>query len=217
MSDKNKTPVKLRGVLGGKFGTATRYLDVASPAEAIQALCCVVPGFEEFSRNLMVRIILKDGPVALDDIGRKTGRQEIRIVPVVRGAKSGAFEFLLGAVITTVGVLLSETPFGAPLIGMGISMMIGGIAQMLVRPPSGLSQTKNSFLFDNASNTIAQGIPVPVLYGEMTIVPPLISMGVDTEAYTDTVLCTAGTLYDGLGNWVGDGDTTPWGASLVAQ
>lgn len=223
MSNKDLTPVKLRGVLAKKFGSGIRYLDVSSPQEAVAALCATVPGFEEH-RNLRVKILVKDAPVALDDVGQTTGRHEIRIVPVVHGAKDGTLEFVLGAVLVVVGAYLTvqsdgaASPWAAPLMKLGAALMAGGIAQMLMTPPSQDtgSQSKNSFLFNNAANTIGQGGAVPVLYGQMVIVPPLISMGLDTEAYTDVAQSYPAMPYDGLGTWVGNGDTTAWGGSLAA-
>ena len=65
-------------------------------------------------------------------------------------------------------------PWGANLIGMGIGMMVGGIAQMLM-PKIDNTQDQNqdgnksNFGFGGAVTTIAQGNPVPVLYGQREI------------------------------------------------
>jgi len=213
------TPVRLRGHLGAKFGAGVRHLNVTSPGEAIRLLCATVNGFEDYVRASKggYRIVLKDNTaIPGEHLCDPTGRQEIRIVPVNSGADSNFGEILLGAAL----IGLAFTGWGAAipwihgaLIGMGSSMVLGGITKALMSTPnsSDANSTPNSFLFNNVNNTVGQGIPVPVLYGQMTIVPPLINECVDTEAFSSYLFYVG---MDGLGNWTGNGDTTPWGASL---
>ena len=212
------TPVRLRGHLGARFGGGMRRLNVSSPGEAVRLLCATVPGFEDYVRNSKggFKVVVRDAPITGDQINEPSGRREIRFVPVRAGADSGFKEVLMGAALiglafATGGTSLAWTsPY---LMGMGVSMALGGISKMLMSAPnaSDANSTPNSFLFNNASNTAAQNIPVPVLYGQMTIVPPLINETIDTEAFNSTIF---GLTFDGLGNWSGNGDTTPWGASL---
>ena len=232
------TPVRLRGSLGAKFGSYVRHLDVDSPGEAIQALCATVPGFEQSVRNTKTpfKVLLRETPLDSVELHRPTMGQELRIVPVTRGAKSDGVQFLEGALLIAaafcgmpeIGFSLTETMGGyagfsaagtaafTSFVGyMGISMAIGGLSRMLVGSPSAPgSNNTNSYLFSSAQNTVAQGIAIPVLYGEFYCTPPLISEGIDTENFV-TTLFNYGN--DGLGTWSGNGDTTPWSASLAAQ
>lgn len=199
------TPVLLRGFLGKRFGTETRHLAVGSPAEAIQALCATVPGFEMAVRTSKTRfkILLKNVPVKIDHLGFASGGQEIRIVPVVKGAKSDGVEFLEGVALIVAAYFSfgASAVFGAgfgaaggasaicSFVGyMGVAMAIGGISRMLVGSPSPQpGQSSNTMLFSGAQNTVAQGIPVPVLYGDFYVTPPLISEALDTESFSAVV------------------------------
>ena len=216
MSNHSLTPVKLRGHLAARFG-ANRYLDVASPTEAVRALCATVPGFEDYLRKSKggYKVLVRNVPVTAEHLHDPCGHQEIRIVPITKGAGGDGFTqilegaALLGLAYLTVGTSMAwATPI---LTGMGASMVLGGISRLMAGSPQSSPDGKSSFLFNNMSNTQAEGIPVPILYGQMTIVPPLIGNGIDTEAFSSTIF---GVGFDGVGTWIGDGDATPWGASL---
>lgn len=68
------------------------------------------------------------------------------------------------------------------LIGAGIGMMVGGVAQMLM-PKIDNSQDQNqdgnkaNFGFGGAVTTVAQGNPVPVLRGRREIGGFIVSAG----------------------------------------
>ncbi|BDU76309.1 tail assembly protein [Mesoterricola sediminis] len=226
------TPVILRGPLAAKFG-ARRMLAVRRPSEAIRALIATVPGFEDYLRTsgLEYAILVRQQPIDPEtEMGLPTGTGEIRIVPRVKGSKNGFWKFVSGVAMIVLaaygygGQLASS--FGASASGaaafnsfvgaMGLSMAIGGIAQMLTGSPNKTygSEGSNSSLFSSGQNTVAQGVSLPVLCGEFYCTPPLVSEAIDTEAYSATVFNGS---YDGNGTWLGDGDTTPWGASLTAK
>ena len=204
------TAVILHGHLGKRYGSI-RMLDVHSPQEAVQALCATVPGFSEHALSVRVRIRAGDTSVRLADTPNSTGEHEIHIVPVLAGAKAGVFQMVLGMVLIVVGAWNTNPQ----LIAMGAAMMLGGLAQALMSAPDPTTTTgsKNSFIFSSTANVIRQGSPVPVLYGEMVIPPPPINNVVDTETYTTALF---GLGYDGIGTWLGNGDSIPWGGSLAA-
>lgn len=69
------------------------------------------------------------------------------------------------------------------LTGIGVSMMLGGVVQLLTPQPSfntGASSStdnKPNYAFGAPVNTVAMGYPVPVLYGEREIGGAIISAG----------------------------------------
>ncbi len=186
MSDELRT-IRLYGYLGARFGRVHR-LAVASTAEAIRALCAMLPGFE---RELMTS---KDRGVAYacflgrqnineEQLRDPAGRADIRIAPVVQGNKrGGVLQTIVGAVMIVVG-----TYFGQGwLVNMGYSMVIGGVVQML-SPQSTQLGTKDgpdngaSYNFNGPVNTTAQGNPAPLLYGEMFIGSAVVSAGIYSQ------------------------------------
>lgn len=124
------------------------------------------------------------------------GTTEIRIVPVIAGSKNGGlFQVVLGIVLIVAGAIITGgtfgagAPFGSAMIMMGASMVLGGVVQMLTPVPKSASQqeqasteNKPSYLFNGAFNSTQQGLPVPVIYGEMLVGSSVVAIGTWAEA-----------------------------------
>lgn len=178
--------VRLYGVAGAKFGRVHR-LAVSSTREAMRALCVTIPGFEKFMMNakdngLTFAVFHGRRNVAEDELAHPIGNDEIRIAPILIGSKSGGLlQTIIGAALVVVGVFTSEFG-GTTLIGLGASMMLGGVMQMLSPQTSGLAGTGpnngTSYYFNGPVNSAAQGEPVPLVYGRMTVGSKVISSGI---------------------------------------
>ncbi|MDR6447492.1 putative phage tail protein [Paraburkholderia terricola] len=185
MSDKLRT-VKLYGIAGARFGRVHR-IAVASTREAVRALCVTVPGFEKFMMNakdngLTFAVFSGRKNLVEDELQHPVGEDEIRIAPVLVGSKkAGLFQTILGAALVVVGVFTSAYG-GSSLIGLGASMMLGGVMQMLSPQTSGLAgagpNNGTSYYFNGPVNSAAQGEPVPLVYGRMTVGSKVISSGI---------------------------------------
>ena len=175
--------IKLYGVLAKKFGKQFKF-DVANTREAMRALSTQVPGFEKFMLHAhemcLEFVVFQDKHnIGESEIDMNTCAKVIKVVPRVMGA-GGAAQAILGAVLEVVGVLVTigtlggGAPLGAALIGAGVGMMVGGIAQMLM-PKVDSTQNQNedgnkaNKGFGGAVTTIAQGNPVPILYGQREV------------------------------------------------
>ena len=166
--------IKLYGVLGRKFGKEF-HLAVESTREAVKALSVQVPGFEQFmltahEQGLTFAVFQDDENISEDQIDFETGAKVIKIVPKVIGAGgNGILQTILGAVMIVVGVITQQ--YWA--VGMGVGMMIGGIAQMLAPKVDTEDQNQDGNKankgFGGAVTTIAQGNPVPILYGQREV------------------------------------------------
>ena len=199
MTQLNSTPirkVKLYGKLR-RFGNEF-YLAVASPAEAIRALCVQIPGFEKFlgeSKKNNLEYAVFNGKQNVGECELEfQGAGDIRIAPVISGSKrNGLFQTILGAVLIAVAYF---NPFGAltgpmttALMAGGISMVAGGVVQMLSPQPKGLdsrepTENKPSYSFGGAVNTTAYGQPIPILAGLRTVGGAIISAGLMSEDQT---------------------------------
>ncbi|ATE60175.1 tail assembly protein [Thauera sinica] len=174
--------VLLYGHLRKRFGKFHRF-DIRSPADAIQALAA---NFPEFRPHLLehsepgYRILV--GRESRDESTlRHPADDVIRIVPVVSGAGGGWGQVILGGVLAVVGVFTGFTF----LTSFGVSMALGGIAQLLAPAPRTYSPAERpenlpSYGFDGATNTVAQGNPVPLFYGEGIVGSQQISVGLST-------------------------------------
>lgn len=175
--------IKLYGILAKKFGKEFQ-LDVENTREAMRALCVQVQGFEHFmlhahEQGLGFAVFQDEQNISETELDMSTSAKVIKVVPRVMGA-GGAVQTIIGAVLVVVGIVVTgmtfggAAPIGAALIGAGIGMMVGGIAMMLM-PKVDNTQDENqdgnkaNKGFGSAVTTVAQGNPVPVLYGQREV------------------------------------------------
>ncbi|WJF92009.1 tail assembly protein [Paraburkholderia bonniea] len=180
--------IRLYGTLGTQFGRVHRLV-VNSPAQAVRALCILVPGFERAlmqsrERGLTYAVFTGRQNVRAEQMKYPGGSADIRIAPLLQGSKqAGLFQTILGAAMAAVGYYFGWTGVGAMVGNIGVAMMAGGIQQLLSPHRLGLSvkdsaQNEASYVFNGPVNTEAQGGCVPVLYGEMEIGSAVASAGI---------------------------------------
>lgn len=182
--------IRFHGVLRERFGKEWR-LEVNSVKEAMRLLSVQIQGLEHFMLNahkqgLRFAIFTdKRKTISEKEVDMDIGAELIRIVPIVEGAggDSGLLNTILGAVLIVAGVAMNMFTgvSGTPLIGAGIGMMVGGIASMLMpkvsTEDSNSDGNKANKGFGGAVTTVAQGNPVPILYGQREIGGFIISAG----------------------------------------
>lgn len=191
------TTIRLYGALGARFGRVHK-LAVHTSAEAVKALCINFDGLESYllnaKKNGMTFAVFRGRRnIGADDFKNLAGSTDIRIAPVMEGAKkAGLFQTILGAVMVVAGIVVTGMTFGsagvigAGMVSAGIGMMAGGIYQMLSPQPKGLQgrddpDNKPSYAFGGSVNTLAMGNPVALLYGEREIGGAIISAGIVAE------------------------------------
>ena len=172
--------IKLYGILAKKFGKEF-HLAVDNTREAMRALCVQVQGFERFmlhahEQGLEFAVFQDKQNIGETELDMSTDARVIKILPRVVGAGGdGVLNTILGAVMVVVGAVAMYfgQPWGANLIGMGIGMMIGGIAMMLMPKIENQDENQDGNKankgFGGAVTTVAQGNPVPVLYGQREV------------------------------------------------
>lgn len=185
--------VRLYGYLGERYGRV-HHFDVRTPAEAVRALCANFKGMRQTLAQGAWRVLV-GGKSQTEAQLHNPLDANISIVPVVAGS-GGLGRIVLGAALIGASFFLPATPiisgfsFSASSIAanLGFSMVLGGISQMLFKPPSSKVSTterpnnKPSYTFDGAVNTIGQGNPVPLLYGRGRVGSQVISAGLAVEA-----------------------------------
>ncbi|HGW8808339.1 TPA: tail assembly protein [Citrobacter freundii] len=192
------TTIRLYGALGARFGRVHK-LAVQTSAEAVKALCINFDGLEEYLMNakkngMTFAVFRGKRNIGLDDFKGLSGDSDIRIAPIMEGAKkAGLFQTILGAVLVVVGVVgltigqaWGGATWGSYALQAGIGLMAGGIYQMLSPQPKGLQgrddpDNKPSYAFGSSVNTLAMGNPVAALYGEREIGGAIISAGIVAE------------------------------------
>lgn len=198
--------VVLLGELGKRFGRKHR-LDVRSPAEAVRALCANFRDFRQFvatseQRNVAYRVLSHKDEVGLEELHNPASKT-ITFVPVVSGAiiktlkklvDSTVGKIIIGAALIAASVLTfgAATPlltgvFGQVAFSVGVSLALGGVAQLLAPTPKTRDQevkSEASYIFNGAVNTTAQGAAIPVGYGRLIVGSAVISAGVSVEDVT---------------------------------
>lgn len=206
MSDRIRT-IKLGGTLGKRFGR-DHFLAVNSAAEAVRALGVLFQGFNQFlttakDRGMAFAVFYGKRNIGESELRDPPSNNVIRIAPVVQGSKSGgglqtviglalvvaASYFTMGAAAGAAG---SSALFGTASAAwtvagtVGISLALGGVAQMITGTQKGLSPSESvdnqpSYNFNGIKNTTTQGNPVPLCYGEMTVGSALASLSILAE------------------------------------
>ncbi|MFA9218398.1 MAG: tail assembly protein [Sphingomonadaceae bacterium] len=190
--------IVLLGELGKRYGRRHR-LDVASPAEAVRAMCANFKDFAGFvsasaDRNVGYRVITAREDLAADELHQPAGKT-ITIAPVIAGAGGSVGKIILGAALIAAAIfvpalavpLFGTTTLATVAFSVGVSLALGGVAQMLAPVPQslnrGIDEDKPSYIFNGAQNTTAQGQAVPVGYGRMIVGSAVISAGINVEDY----------------------------------
>ncbi len=190
--------MRLKGLMAKKFGAVHQY-HVADLRELIRAMCSQIPGFKKYVSNAHlqgVRFAFFSGKenIGLQEFDMSSAAEHFEMEPVLQGSKRGgmlqivigavalvAAYFTAGASFTVLGVTASTVT--TALTGLGISMALGGVIQMLTPQPkynigaSSSTDNKPNYAFGAPVNTVAMGYPVPVLYGQREIGGAIISAG----------------------------------------
>ena len=185
------TVIKLHGVLGDKFGKEYE-LDISTIREATVALGSQLKGFKKYMVNadaeglkfaVFTDKVEQGRDVSEERLDSHTDASVIHIVPKVVGAggDNGLLQLIAGVALVAVGAVMGN-PY---LMTMGASLALGGVTSMLMPTPNIEGQdpegNKPSNGFGGAVTTVAQGNPVPVLYGEREIGGFICSAGIYTE------------------------------------
>ena len=184
--------IKLYGKLAKFIGHRVLEADVATAAEAVRFLLANWPELEAHMNDQHYRVSIGTYDLALEELHDPAGAAPISFVPVVAGA--GAIgRILIGALLiagafftggATIGLLGLAAPVAVStvLAGVGISLVLGGVAQLLTPTPkisTDEADPRKSFSFSGIQNTSRAGVPVPVVYGETLVGSVVISAGID--------------------------------------
>jgi len=193
--------IKLYGALAKFIGHRVLEADVATAAEAVRFLLANWPELEAHMNDQHYRVSIGTYDLDLEELHHPAGAAPISFVPVVAGA-GAAGRIILGAALiigafftggATIGLLGLAAPIAVStvLLGIGASLVLGGVAQLLTpvpKVPKGVNNSgkdtdddpRKSYSFSGIQNTSRQGVPVPIVYGETVVGAVTISAGIDT-------------------------------------
>jgi predicted phage tail protein len=192
--------VKVYGALRKRLGQCRFEFDIATPAQAIKALCVNFPGLDKWlidseKDGVGYRVAVSKEKVTEQDVSSLlmpfSDKEVFSITPVVAGAGRGTGQILAGVAL----VALTLVPGGLPIAGtlatkiglLGGSLILSGIATAISpQPDMGLERGREaakleSFVFNNVVNTSKQGLPVPIAYGRVFVGSAVLSSGLDVD------------------------------------
>jgi predicted phage tail protein len=218
--------IYLHGILAENFIDKID-LQVNSVPEVILALSANFSGFKEFLINYTPGFFIKvdDEYKDKDSVSLPIlSTSSIHIIPSIAGsgkagliiggliliAMTGGFaSFGIGGILPGTAVAATGTTAAVAASGMsaiigqiGIGLVMAGISALLYSPPKtakSTTQEANTY-FNGAVNTIKQGGPVPVGYGELIIGSAVISAGI-TVTQTGEVDYNWFWKIDGSNGW----------------
>jgi len=188
--------------------TGTFLADISNVAEVGRFLVANWPDIEQHMQDQHYKIFVGNYNIGEEELNLPIGQtEEIRIVPVAVGAKglfkSSIGKILIGAAI--IGVTVATGGFGGAMVfgsagagatgaalswgavstGVGISLALGGVSQMLTPTPeiptfdSALDPQSN-YSFSGVQNVSRSGVPVNLIFGEIFTGSVIVSAGIDT-------------------------------------
>lgn len=189
--------VKVYGPLAKFLGQRSFKFAVKTPAEAIRLLLANFPRLQAHMADHDYKISVGRLQLPIGDhpeyIHYPTSNSEtIRIVPVVSGAGEGTGQLLAGIGLIALAII---NPFGAAAIfgasiastvgTIGVGLALTGVATLLT-PTTQLStgtdsdfDPRKSYSFSGIQNVARQGVPVPIIYGEVLVGSIVVSAGID--------------------------------------
>ena len=158
--------------------------EISSAAEAVRFLLTNWPSLERHMADQRYRVTVGGYALSKEELGHPSGEQEIRIIPVIGGA--GAAGRILAGVALVAGALFTG---GATLglLGVGASLILGGVAQLISPVPTldggddSQGDPRKSYSFSGIQNTSRQGLPIPIVYGEMIVGSIVVSSSIDSD------------------------------------
>lgn len=194
--------VKVYGPLAKFLGQRSFKFAVKTPAEAIRLLLANFPRLQAHMAEHDYKISVGRLQLPIGDhpeyIHYPTSNSEaIRISPVISGAGNGTGQILAGIGLIAASILFAPAgllagglfTLGAQAVpvvaGIGVSLALSGVSQLL-SPTTQLStgtdsdfDPRKSYSFSGIQNVARQGVPVPIVYGEVLVGSIVVSAGID--------------------------------------
>lgn len=181
--------IKLHGFLGKKYGKTVTL----AGANMFQIMSGLISRFgHEFKEDVRVNNWhLVEGPrakkkdIGEDELSKPLTEKTLHFIPAVSGA-SAELRVVIGVTLIVVGSIVPGMQW---LVPVGITMAVGGVVEMMTKPPGADSQQNQedngSYIYNSAKNVTSQGGAIPLLFGHVTRAS---SVFISTDFSSDEVL-----------------------------
>ena len=193
--------IRVYGRLARFLGRRTFRAEVASAAEAVRFLLANFPQVERHMADQRYRVKLGARALDADGLHEPAGGSDIAIVPVIGGA-GAVGRIVAGVALVALSFIPGFAAWAGPtayalITGIGASLALGGVSQLLTPVPQMAgpgaasmgpiakaaddNDPRKNYSFSGIQNTSRQGVPVPVVYGEVIVGSVVISAGIDVD------------------------------------
>lgn len=207
--------VHLVGDIGDKFGHVWS-MNVANYSELIRLIDCQTEGFKQYligAEENGIGFVFQRANEYINDESElllSLNDEDIILTAVPLGSKggfmaSGIGKIILGIIIVVIGYFVStitgglgtETwmAIGGSMMATGGMMILQGVIQLLA-PTAESDKKEEGWLMSGSANTVAQGQPVPLCYGELLVPGTPITVSYSNKPFNLTYL-QFGAAHDG--------------------
>lgn len=188
--------VRLYGFLAKKYGKVHK-LDVASPAEAVRALCSQFAGFKRHLLDFQGKgfmVFAGKGNVTEAELHMQHHDDKVfKIVPVLSGASDNPIvTIIIGIVLIAAAFIsagaslaaLKASKFALATAKFGAAIALSGVFGLIAQPKKTSTKERKqskSDLFQGAVNNASEGVPVPLIYGRHLVGSIVVSQGLQTQ------------------------------------
>lgn len=150
--------------------------------QAVEAVTNQVKGFLPDAIIGRKRIQVAGFPT-IESLHQPTDVEDIHIVPAMTfGKNGGLIQTIIGVTLIILAVVAQFIPGGqflsTILAQIGITMIIGGILEMLTPAPK---PNKQSQYLPSNQNTVAIGTPIQLQYGWFKVAGQIMSLQIDAK------------------------------------
>ena len=156
-----------------------------SASEVMRCLLSNFPQLGSHMRERHYRVVMNGRAISKDELDDPVGdNHEIHIIPAICGAGGGPLTSILtGVALIGAGLLF---PFAAPfLTPLGIGLALQGVAQLISPTPNDTPESTDpsdrSYNFSNIQQTSREGVPVPLVYGDIVTGSVVLSVNIEED------------------------------------
>lgn len=177
--------IRVYGTLAKVIGCRTLRAAVSSVPEAMRFLMANFPQVEGHLKGRFFKVKVSSWDLTEDELKAPIGRTEdVHIIPAICGAggNNPLTGILAGTALIGIGLLI---PFTGPLlIPLGLGLLLNGVAGMLSPTPEVEDKENDpsrSYNFSGIQQTASEGIPVPLVYGDIFTGSVVLSVGIEED------------------------------------
>ncbi len=163
-------------------------VEASNAAEAIEAVTRQIAFFRPDPIQGLRRLQLV-GFDNVEDLFKPLEQEVIHVVPPIsfEGGDNGIVQIVVGTVLIVAGIFLPLPPqLKGYLISAGVSMVIGGLLQLIAPQPEmdGVEPGRQSLYMGSPGNTAEIGTPIQIIYGMDLAQGHILGLDVDAAKFS---------------------------------